>query len=184
MHSVLIILFLVSLISLYISILITAGYLHVISQHLAEYLALNTHYLDKLSNCNYGKNSLSCTFITVICEWVVTRSSNKLIGRSLERPGPNDLFRARIGGQGQDGLSLVSATQVHPCRPTRFIFASSTPYHILASPALQVLDLSHESLQLLARVLVQLIVSSWVPQVHLSLLTVVFTFLRRQGYRP
>lgn len=61
---------------------------------------------------------------------------------------------------------------------------SSTPYHILASSALQVLDLSHEPLQLLACVLVQLIVSARVPKVHFSFLTVVFTFLWRQGYRP
>lgn len=70
---------------------------------------------------------------------------------------------------------MTGANQIHPRRPT------AAPYRVLAAPALQVLNLGHEPLQLLARVLVQLIVSARVPQVHLSLLTVVFTFLWRQG---
>lgn len=51
------------------------------------------------------------------------------------------------------------------------------PHHVLAALALQVLDLGHQPLQLLASVLVQLIVPARVPQVNLRLLAVIFAFL-------
>ena len=87
--------------------------------------------------------------------------------------------------QDQEGLWWVQNKSIRANPPCSCLpQTTATPYHILASSALQVLDLSHEPLQLLARVLVQLIVSARVPQVHLSLLAVVFTFLWKHGYMP
>lgn len=54
-----------------------------------------------------------------------------------------------------------------------------SPYIVLDASALQLLDFCHEPLKLLARLFVELIVLDGVPEIHLTLLTVVPSILQR-----
>lgn len=87
---------LIFIIYLYISILVTAREFTciIISQHWAKCLALNKLLVGWIIRLQLWEK-LSCTFITVIDDWVVVRYSKKSIGMSLEPSGSIHLIMAR-----------------------------------------------------------------------------------------